>query len=270
MKSILLHVHDDNAQENRLSVALDLARAHGSQLTCLQVTPMSSFVVGDPMGGYFPYVNLLEASQKSEQEHRSRLNLRLKDEHVTCTWESATGDAAGALVDQGRLCDVLVLSRADNSAGEVAAPLDIIADVAVHARAPVFVVPPAQNSFRSDGTVMVAWNGSIEVAHSLRLTLAVLRKATQIVFVTVNDGALGTTAAAGQRYLAAHEIATDHKEWSCNGNGVAPTLLKAASELGASCIVMGAYGSSRFRELILGGVTRDLLATTTVPLLLSH
>ncbi len=270
MKSILLHVRDDHAQEDRLRVALDLARAHRSQITCLQVTPMSNFVIGDPMGGAFPSVTLIEGSRQGEQDHRSRMKQRLREEKVTCAWKSATGDVAGALVDQGRLCDVLVLSRSDTSAGEGAAPLDIVADVAVHARAPVMVVPPGQASFRSDGQVMVAWNGAIEVAHSLRLTSSVLGLASRVTFVTVRDDALERPAAEAQQYLKAHGIESDVKSWSCNGNGVAHTLLKAAGELDASCIVMGAYGSSRLRELILGGVTRELLATATVPLLLAH
>ena len=270
MKSILLHVHDDHGQQDRISVALDIALAHRAKVNCVQTWAVSEFLAVAPMSGLFPDVSYLRRDEQSDAEGRAALKHRLRDARAEGTWVAADGEPAAAVLGASRLSDLIILSRKDDSAGEGAAPLNIVADVVVHARPPVLVVPPAQAGFKSKGDFVVAWNGTAEVAHSLRLTLPMLKQAGNIVFVTVNDGASELPASEGQRYLAAHGIESSTRSWSCNGRGVAHAIQKAADELSASCIVMGAYGRSRMREMILGGATRDLLSSATVPLLLAH
>ena len=270
MKSLLLHVHDDHGQQDRISVALDLALAHAAKINCVQTLAVSEFLAVAPMSGFFPDVSYLRHDEENDAKTRESLKRRLRDAHAEGTWIAADDEPAAAVLAASRLSDLIILSRADNSAGEGAAPVDIVADVVVHARPPVLVVPPAHAGFNSKGHIAVAWNGTSEVAHSLRLTLPMLEQAASVVFVTVNDSASELPASEGQRYLAAHGIESSTRAWSCNGRGVAHTIQKAADELNASCIVMGAYGRSRMREMILGGVTRDLLASATVPLLLAH
>ena len=270
MKSLLLHVHDDHGQQDRVSVALDLALAHGAKVNCVQTCAVSEFLAAAPMSGFFPDVSYLRRDEENDAEIRQNLKRQLRDAHAEGTWIAANDEPAAAVLAASRLTDLIILSRADNAAGEGAAPVDIVADVVVHARPPVLVVPPAHAGFNCKGNFAVAWNGTSEVAHSLRLTLPMLKQAASIAFVTVSDSASELPAREGQQYLAAHGIESSMRAWSCNGHGVAHTLQKAADELGASCIVMGAYGRSRMHEMILGGVTRDLLSSATVPLLLAH
>ncbi len=270
MKSIYLHVHDDAGQEERLGVALDLAHTHGANISCVQTTGFNSYIMTDPFGGMYASTDLLNAAQLRDEEERARIDLRLKGEGVTWDWVHADGDFARTLVSCARLADVLILSRHDKMHGAKPAPPAIVADVIVLARAPVLVVPPGINNFRADGPILIAWNGSIEAAHSLRLTLDFLRLATAVHIVTVSDDSTDFSSAEASRYLARHDIACEEHDWPRENRSVAQTLSAAAAKFGAACIVMGAYGHSRLRETILGGVTRDLLAEATVQLLLAH
>ena len=270
LKSILLHIHDDHAQDERLAVALDLARACQSHISCVQVTPFNSYIVGDPFGGLYASTTLLDALRTQEEEERVRVEQRLKSEDVTWDWSHGDGEAAHVLVSRGRLADVLILSREDKGRGDKPGPLPIVADVALHARAPILVVPPGTNGFRGDGPVVIAWNGSFEAAHSLRLTLSLLHMASEVHIVSVSDDAVDFPSTDASRYLARHGISSELHEWPRKGRSVARALSDAALELGASCLVMGAYGHSRLRETMLGGVTRELLTQTRVPLLMAH
>ena len=205
-----------------------------------------------------------------EDEERQRIEQRLKSEGISWDWEHADGNAADALVSRGRLADVLILSRQDKGRDDLPEPLPIVADVAIHARAPVLVVPPGATSFNADGPVVIAWNGSIEAAHSLRLALSFLRLATDVHIVTISSDNSDFPPTDASLYLARHGIASQLHEWPRQERTVAGALLDAARDLAASSLVMGAYGHTRLRETVLGGVTRDLLSDASVPLLLAH
>jgi nucleotide-binding universal stress UspA family protein len=97
-----------------------------------------------------------------------------------------------------------------------------------------------------------------------------LRKATAIHIVNVDEGTDGFPPTDASLYLARHGLPSELHEWSCAGRSVADALRDAAATLKASYVVMGAYGHSRAREAVLGGVTRDLLRHSPVPLLLAH
>lgn len=270
MKSILLHIHDDCAQDERLAVAIDLARAHKSHLTCVQITSFSNYVVGYPLGGTYVSPGLLEAAHTHDEEERARIEQRLTSNGVSWDWERVDGHAPHVLVSRGRLADVLILSRRGKASPSKPEPLPIVAEVAVHVRAPVLVVPPGSNGFHAERPVMIAWNGSMEAAHSLRLVLPFLRMAASVHIVTVSDDWADFPSTSASLYLARHDVASELHEWPRKGRPIAQALSEAAEELGVTALVMGAYGHSRFRETVVGGVTHDLLEQAKVPLLMGH
>jgi nucleotide-binding universal stress UspA family protein len=236
MKSILLHVYPDTGQETRLQFALDLARATNGHIVCLQITPVEQYIRED----------------------------------VSWDWQHCTDDVAHALIKHSPFVDALVLSQ-EISVGKASAnPLRITGAVANHARAPVFVVPQKQAAFDPTGAALIAWNGSSEVAHAIRLALPLLSLATKVHIVEVTDAASRFPATDAAIYLARHDIIAEAHERPRKGRGASKELLHAGHELAATYIVMGAYGHARLRETILGGVTRELLLTSDLPLLMAH
>ena len=270
MKTIVLHINDDRAQGDRLAVALDLARAHGAHIACVQAGVYDIYLSSDPMGGFYGSAELYEVVKQRNEDARQRIEARLNAEGVSWDYENCDGDPVQILVSRARLADLIVVSRADRDDGVYPGPIPIAGDVAVLARAPVLVVPPGTTSFDSKGPVAVAWNGSMEAAHSLRLTLRQLRLASAVHLLTVDDPPADFPATDGCRYLSRHGISSELHQCRSDQRPVADTLLAAAHAVGATCLVMGAYGHSRLRETIFGGVTSDLLARATLPLLLAH
>ena len=270
MKSILVHIHDDAGQEARLQVALDLARASSGHISCVQVTPFEYYSGGDPFGGVYAFADAVDAIRALEREARTRIEAQLAREGVSWDWRKFDGNVIQTLIDQSRLMDVVVLSQPHTGSDAERPPLGIGGDVAIHARAPVLSVGAKAKGFDVTGNAMLAWNGSGEAANALRLSLPLLHHAGMVHIVEVSDDTRGLPSTEASAYLSRHGIASELHEWPAKGRKVDVALLHAAVELDAAYMVLGAYGHSRLRETILGGVTRDLIRTSHLPLLLAH
>ena len=269
MKSILLYANDDPGLESRLQAALDVVRATGGHLTCLHATPYQLFISGDPFGGMYASAAVVEQLGKAEAEQRQRIEARLSREGVSWDWVQLDGTPAQVVTSRSSLADLVVLSlpaRGDRQES----PTGLTADIIVHALGPVLAIPEATNGFAVAGPALVAWNGSREAAHALRLALPMLRLASAVHVATVTEDRAGFPATEASEYLARHGIGSELIEMTGDGSGAADALLGCARTLRASCIVMGAYGHSRLREAVLGGATRHLLQHSDIPLLLAH
>jgi nucleotide-binding universal stress UspA family protein len=270
MKNILLHIHDDDEQPSRLNLALHLMAQTGGHLSCVQVTPMEAYA-GDPYGGLFGMAALIDTIHSSDKALRVATEARLARSGLEWDWYSCDGNVVEGLIDQAMLADMVVLSQpASEGRRSARRPLAIVGDVVMYTRCPVLVVPHGIDRMALDAPVVVAWNGSAEAAHGLRLALPLLTRASAVHIVEVSDDQPGVCAHEAAVWLSRHGIAADVHEWPAKGRRVSVALLHAAAELSAAYLVMGAYGHSRLRETVLGGVTRELIATATVPLLLAH
>lgn len=270
MKTVLLHVREDSGQESRLQAALDVVRCFDGHLVCLQATPFDSYIVGDPFGGVYAFPEVIERVRETERAERTRMEADLGNEGVSWEWLHFDGSAGQMLVEQGRLADLIVVSQPSSRRG-TSEPLPIAADVALYGRAPVLVVPQRSNRLDCSGTALIAWNGSAEAANALRLAVPMLKSAGAVHILTV-DAADGTDlpSTAACRYLSRHGIATELHETTRRNNSASEAIAGIAQGLGASYIVMGAYGRSRLSELVLGGTTRALLHHTDIPILMAH
>lgn len=135
---------------------------------------------------------------------------------------------------------------------------------------PVLIIPYIQRAPFSLRSVIVAWNGSASAARAIAAATPLMERASSIEIVTVDgreDDREGAERLA--EMLAARGLAARAKALTGAG-GVGETILSRASDIGADLVVMGGYGHSRLREFILGGATRDMLATMTVPVLMAH
>lgn len=267
MRSILLHIHSDPGQDSRLEAAAHLARLFEGQLTCIQPIAYPTYVAADPMA-YAGAPALFEAIEANARELRQPIEARLAREAAPWEWMEVPGDAATAMVSESRLADLIVLSQTEHDAPPEILP--IVGDVAFHARAPVLAVPRGGAAFDAGCPALVAWNGSHEAANALRASAPLLAHAEAVHLITVGDQPESHAAAHAVRYLARHGIAVLAHERPHRDRSIAETLFDAARELEAGYLVLGAYGHSRFRERLIGGVTRWMLDHSTIPLFLAH
>ncbi len=269
MKTILLHVEGDDGQEARLAAALDLARACGGHLVCLSVMPYAAYALGDPAMGAFPVTTLIDAVEARRREERVAVEARLRREGVSWEWQSADGDSADRLVEHARLADVVVMS-AGPFARNGALHMGVTGDVAIRAPAPVLAVRPQATGVDVAGPALIAWDGSQEAATALRAALPLLALAATVTILTVAEKDSPFTARAAAAFLSRHGVAAEVEERDAGGASVEQVIRSVAAQRQAAWIVQGAYGHSRMRQLLFGGVTRGLLADAPVPILIAH
>ncbi len=271
MKSVLLHVHDDAGQKARLDAAVALVRAFAGRLQCVQVTPLSSYVVTEPFGGMYMAGQIYEELEREAREQKAKIDGQLEESGVPHDWIGFDGGVGQSIVSWSRLSDMIVLSKADHRIKDGNHPMPIVADVATGARAPVLVISESfAGPFTANGPAMVAWNGAQEGAHAIRAALPLLKIASSVTLVSVGKESEEFPMARAVDYLALHGVASTALDLPRGDRSVAEVLMQTAKARSAAYLVMGAYGHSRFREAVLGGVTRAMLEHSDVPLLMAH
>ncbi len=269
MKSILLYVADDDGLEARLNAALSVAHSFKGHLKCLEVTPYDLVFTGQPLGDTTTLPVPAEDIRRRANDLRDRVEDRLSRDGVSREWRQSIGMPVQMIVEHSRLADLIVMNLPGAAGALPDPPASMTGTVALHARAPVLAVPRQNGAVKLVGPALVAWNGSQECGHALRLALQMLRLASVVHIVAIGDIQTDFSAAEACRYLARHDILSEVQEWPQNAHSVADALLEAAVTLGCGYIVMGAYGRPRFLEAVFGGVSRDLLHGST-PLVLAH
>lgn len=272
MRSILLHVHEDGCMEARLQAALDLARQFDARLTCVQVAPFEFSIPGDFYGTKAAQLQF-EYEQKAD-EVRRKFEKRIVGEDVRWKWSASLDSASKILTRIAPTRDLLILGG-HNPEGKADRPSDLAMEMIFTVRAPILVVPAEWKTFLFDQPAMVAWNGSPEGAHALRAAMPFLLRASRVHVLTVQEESkpdkFDMPYADAVNYLADYGIKAEVIELNRSvEHSIAETLVDAVIARKGSYLVMGAYGHSRFRERILGGVTREMLSDPKIPLLLSH
>lgn len=270
MKSISLHIYDDDALDSRLQVALDVSRALDAHLSCIQVTPYDAQISFDPIGGVYISGELINDLREREATVRARIEARLHGEDVRWDWQSFDGEPGQTMIAASMLADMVVLSQTSNAINLFHRPLPLAGDLALHAGCPVLMVPVGCTSIDLCGRVVIAWNGSAEAARAIRQSVALLKVATAVDIVSVGEDDKAFPQLDASAYLARHDIGSELHSIAGSAQRPAQAILEFAASRGANLVIMGAYGHSRLRETLLGGATRDLLATATLPLLLAH
>jgi nucleotide-binding universal stress UspA family protein len=137
---------------------------------------------------------------------------------------------------------------------------------------PVLLVPYIQRSGVKLDRILVGWDGSRSAARAVGDALPFLKRAKSVEIVTVGERAKSDEVPGADiaHHLARHGVTIEVKEIVAADVDVANVLLSHANDISADLMVIGGYGHSRFREFVLGGVTRSILATMTIPTLLSH
>jgi nucleotide-binding universal stress UspA family protein len=265
MKNVLLLIHDDAGEESRFQAALDLVRALSGHLTCLDVVQLPAVMDYTMIDAE---VALLADARDREALNKSRIEARLAVEDVAWDWADGTGDIAALVEAEAGLADIIVLNTAfaDHEPPDMRA---IVSDVVMRAGKPILAVPQQARKLDAGGHVLVAWNGSPAVAETLRAVTPLLALANGVTILEIGktDGAPAEDAAA---YLSRHGIHARIDRDVPPESKVSDALLVLCRERQPAYCVVGAYGHSRLRETLLGGVTRRMLAESPVPLLLGH
>jgi len=280
-KTIVVHVDGSPDQEARLRAGAALAAAFDAHLVGSAATGISwldySLLVGSmgaPMMPESDFNGVREAVEARLQAFDTAARRLGVDSLETRMLED---DAHYALLLESRYADLVIVSR---DAEPIAVPgmpaqaRGLPEYIALHGARPVLVVPPGWQDRPLPGTAVVGWDGSMQAIRAISAALPLLRRADAVKLVLVNPGSMaeihGEEPGADMAlHLARHGVKVDVViETTRSSTGEA--LLKVAREHDAGLLVTGAFGHSRYREFVLGGVTRALLAGSTTPLLVAH
>ena len=285
LHSILVPVRGDGLGEGVLNHALALARRSDAHLDVVHCRPRPEDLL--PYGVYVPTSIKKEITASAgglADAEEERLRAFFDDYcqrhqltvvegrpwpagQVSLSWREETGKQASIVGRLGRLVDLIAVARPDHRRN---LGLNTLEAALLETGKAVLMCPPVPVS--SVGShVAVAWNGSTEAARAVTAGMAVLTGADRVSVISVGTPAnepLGAEALSG--YLGDHEIRTQILTPSAKSTAVGQALLGAAAEAGADLLLMGAYGQSRWRELVLGGVTQFVTEHAELPVLLCH
>lgn len=269
MRSILAHADGHAANEGRFQAALDLTRALDGHVMLHINTPLQRFVAMDPFGGVFLSADAIADAQAHDARLVEQLADRLGREDVSWNIETSSGELVDGLTSSARLADLIIVSLP--TPGEQRTGLGVeVGSLAVSARCPVLALPANATSFPVDGRAMVCWDGGHEAANALRAAVPLLARAAKVDVVTVAEKSDGFPSTEALRYLSHYGIHAELHERERNALSIEEVLEDAAADLASDWLVMGAYGHSRLRETMFGGVTRFFIEDATLPLLLAH
>jgi len=179
--------------------------------------------------------------------------------------------AADSFAAMARRFDLAVVPQATP---DTIAPDELLMEAALfESGRPLVIVPYIQKSPLNLDRVICCWDGSRTAARAIGDAMPFLRKSKAVDLVIVGKGKMNEkelTAADMGAHLARHGLKVDVKRIPAADVDVANVVLSYAADSGAEFIVMGGYGHSRLREYILGGATRGILGSMTVPVLMSH
>lgn len=261
MRSILVQAGRDPGMAARLDTAMDIARANEGHITLLIDTPVDRYVTADPYGGAFFARDALEAALADDDALAEAFAGRLANDDVPFDIAQYETQPIDAMAAAGLLADVAIVSGNCGFAG----------DLAVAARSPVLVLKGNAPLRLPLATACIAWDGGEQAAVALRGAIPLLQGCRNLHVLTVlSDEPDSFPPTDALRYLSRHDLKAELHELP-RGMSIEETLAIEARRLGAQLLVMGAYGHTRLREFLFGGVTRYFLEEEgTPPLLLAH
>lgn len=199
---------------------------------------------------------------------RQRFEAAAADAGVASTWLEVEGDDDLALIACARRFDLTVLPpMARTSFGIAQIPA---ADIGLAAGGPVLVVPEAGLSAVPGQRMLVAWKGTRESARALHDAWPLLAEAEEVHVLTVAHEGEGGPEGMLQRHLERHDLKANIIVDRSHDASAADIVRRQVKALGVDLVVMGLYGRPRVSEVVLGGVSHDLLAAPPAGLFLSH
>ncbi|EIF30791.1 universal stress protein UspA-like protein [Burkholderia sp. Ch1-1] len=272
-KTLLVHLDDSTHSAARLDYALDLAARHEAHLIGLYL------VCEDPAGPLFLHGEDIWTASREAQRDKS-----LRSAHAaflaaadragrSVEWRAPDGAPTGTAILHARHADLLILGQDDPEDRDAFIARDFVEDVIMGSGRPAIVLPYAGPVRPQIENVMIAWDGSRECARAATDALPLIRGAGFVTIVKVErhphyGEPTGIDVAA---WLARHGIEAGFTAMpKVSGVDTGAMLLNTLADRHIDLLVLGAYGHARAQERLLGGVTRTMLQSMTVPVLMSH
>ncbi|MCB8838869.1 universal stress protein [Aurantimonas sp. VKM B-3413] len=272
---IAVHLSGGPDDEAKLAYAETIASAFDAHLDCFlaNLVPSTAIPIGPGSDWLIAEIwkNAEAAGDRFETALRERMG-RLAPQANLRRTDGLIRDLAIAAARLARTSDLFVISQPSDQLDQSG---DMLEAVLFEAGVATLIVPNAPSApLRAPRTVVVGWRDTRECSHAIAAALPFMVRAEAVHLVSVTEDASDEErhllpASDMARHLARHGVKVEIRnvpQWHHPAAG----LLNEATVLGADLLVCGAYGRSRFREMIFGGVTRELLQSSPYPILMAH
>lgn len=272
IKKILVPIQNAVAGEAALKAAIVLAARHqafvsASHIRQLPVLPIDGH---HPLGVVMVDEHISELRKAAEDKARALKAIAeavLASASVAGGWSEREGSLPQDVSIDARVADIIVFAKCASDPGDEQSAL--IEEAIFQSGGPIFIAPegvfgaPPQR-------IMIAWNGSREAARALSAALPLLKDAAAVSIISFGGSSPGAPdASAAEGLLRLHGIAAEIlKKPRSERDG--EHFLAEASAWRADLAVMGAYSHPRWRQIVLGGFTRDMLKQSALPVLMAH
>lgn len=277
LKDLIVHLDGTAQDEVRLSHAEAIVEGRGAHVTGLFTNLLPEYVMASGFDPAFSAIAGIAELQERLHEEGMRTAARLRERLARLeapnelrTIEAGAGDLSRLCASEARWADLFVATGVPDGGLDWS---EMIETIIFEAGRAVYLAPLGRKPAGAIRNVLVAWRDTRESARAVAEALPFLSAADATRIVTVDpksDEDRGARAADLAAHLDRHGAKVEISAVDTNGATVAAVLLDEARRMSADLIVMGAYGHSRFREWVLGGVTRDMIAQSDTPLLIAH
>lgn len=273
-KTILVHLDESARRAERLGLAFTLAERFDAHLVGLFAPPtdrIPSYARSE--GGDALLQAIAQRRAAVEKEAKKEFEASRARRGAKSEWRASTDGSAAGLELHARYADLVIAGQPQRD-GDETEP-GFAGELVLSAGRPVLFVPYAGRFADVGKRVLVAWNAGREAARAVTDALPFLARAESVEVVAFDPERGGADhgevpGADIGLFLARHGVKVTVARQRGIGIDIGSQILSRAADSSADLIVMGAYGHSRIRELVLGGATRELLEAMTVPVLMSH
>ncbi len=276
--TILLHCDASRTLRARTEVAADFAGRFAAHVIGLHVRPRFETPMLTDAG--MAMDSLYEAYDREvkagEATAAAAFRQAMQGDKIFSEWRPVGGYVDEAVSEAALGADLVIVGQADPEDAGSATPSDLAEQVALRSGRPVLVLPYIGAQRPPGQRVMICWNNSREAARAVTGALPLLAKAAKVEMLIV-DGEKATDAERARHsgkeitaWLGRHGIKAAIVRDAAPTSAIATAILSRAADHDIDLIVMGVYGHSRLREMVLGGTSRTLLGSMTVPVLMAH
>jgi len=267
IQSILVHVDAGPHNASRLQVARELGGRLGSGVTALYAVTSVYVEMAAGLTSRSATDALLALDEEQLAAARKAVATANAEPGVQIEWREAPEAPEHSFIRQALYADLLVLGQYDRDHRHAGVLPDFVQSVLIASGKPALVVPCIGVQRSSFDTAFVAWKESREAARAVTAALPILRAASKVHVGLEAERSGGLDV---QRFLHRHGVEAQVHTLTGDTPQAGDLMLSMAADLGADLMVMGCYGHSRARELVLGGASRTVLDSMTLPVLMAH
>lgn len=276
-KVILVHVDDSRNAESRINAAADIALQEEACLIGLATTGINAYSAGGlTVRARSPEITAyLDARSRQADVALQRFNeIAAKRKLVSFEGVKSHDDAGRGVALHARYADLLVLGQLNRSEPAPGVASDFPESVVMESNRPALILPYTGHFEVIGKRILLAWNQGDEALNAVRGALPILRRADSVDLVwfergRARSGAPANATADIESYLARHGVEVSALRIATDLD-IGNAMLNQSAAANIDLIVMGCYGHSKLHEVLLGGATRTILQSMTVPVLMAH